>query len=424
MKIIWRLANRGHMISSADQDRIFLKAVRQTSRITHLDLSSESLDVVNLFSTAFSKMNTTAPLLRTIRIHSLPGIEGSFLTGLPDAFLAGNAPRLTKLILSGCSISWRSPLLKNLTCLTVRYPPVKSKPTVQTVFGALQNLPSLVTLELRHCVAPASPFRLPSHTYLILNRLRRMVLSVESLPCLSLLRSMTFPSTTAIHLVCYHPPQNFPVRQFFAHVSYLLTTATMGSDHPRVIRGLALTEEYGLSILARNTNNSDLRPVVTDLSEDLLDCELPHLQLDVRVEHLSRNDTIRSLLGLGSLSHLENLRIGCVSPLPPKSLSQALEKCRILKSVYLQGHVSRNSLELILRRTSLYPALERLTFDNVNFQIDSQSTLLRTLVEGLKHRAQDGRSLKKVVLAECAGLEAVNLEEIREVFCGEVVYLA
>ncbi|KAL0577927.1 hypothetical protein V5O48_004066 [Marasmius crinis-equi] len=402
------------MVDLAEQDRIFLKAAHQTSRITRLDLFSESLDIANLFNAAWSKMNTAAPLLRTIRIHCLPGIEGSVFTELPDTFLAGNAPRLTKLILSGCSISWKSPLLENLTILTVRYPPVKSKPTVQTVFGALQSLSSsLIALELRHCVTPVSPFHLPSHTGLVFCRLRRMVLSVESLPCLSLLRSMSFPDTTAIHLVCYHPPQNFPVQQLFAYVSHFLAPGTIGSNHPRVVRGLALIEKYGLSILARNTDNSDLRPEVSDVSEDFPDGKLPHLQLDIRVQHLSRDDTIRSLLGLVPLSHLENLRIGCASPFPPISLSHALEKSGFLKSVYLQDHVSHNSLELVLWRTALYPSLERLTFVGVNFQIDSQSNLLLALVEGLKRRARDGCPLKRVELTECTGLDAIQLDEIR-----------
>ncbi|KAL0573458.1 hypothetical protein V5O48_008497 [Marasmius crinis-equi] len=405
------------MVNLAEQNEVLLDAMQQTTRIASLDLYSRSLDVAILLDIAWSRMNAPAPLLHTIQISCHCGLDGSFFTELPDTFLAGNAPRLTNLVLTGCSISWRSLLLKNLTCLSLKHP--NSRTAVRTVFDALTNLPLLVALELRHCISPTSPSDFPSQTTLDFPRLRRMILSIENLPCLSLIQRMSFPNTTAIRLMCYDPDPLgfFPVHQLFAYTSRFLAPATTLPDHPRAIRGLGLTEGFGLSLIARNNDNSDLQwSEPRNLSEDFLDGELPHLQLDIWSQHFRRADIIRSLLGLVPLVHLESLRINCAAPLPPESLSQALERSRLLKSVCLQDQVSSSSLEL-LSNTFLYPALMRLALVGVNFKIEPRSALLQALVDGLKHRARNGCPLKEIALTGCVGLEEGDVREVWEALC-------
>ncbi|KAJ8074096.1 hypothetical protein PM082_012388 [Marasmius tenuissimus] len=413
LNILWKPTCR-YYVDPLDQDRIFIEAARQTSRIASLDLLSGSVGVATLFRNAWSKMTEPAPLLHTIRIYCLSGLKGNQSISLPDSFLAGKAPRLTKLVLTGCSISWRSALLDNLTYLTMRYPPESLKPTVQTVFHALQRLSSLVHLELRHCISPTSLPSLPSDKSPSFPCLRQMTLSVESEACLALLERIAFPDTTALHLICYDVPRSFPVEQVFVHISHLLAPPVTDPNHPRVIRGLALAEELSLSLIARNHDNCELWSDVSDEYGSVAVSAIPHLRLDVRTRQPERAATIHALLSLIPLIHLESLRVGFASPFPLPSMVYLLEKSKQLKSLFLQDNVSPSSLDL-LSRGCLFPTLRKLTMVGVDFRPETaESPLLESLLDSLdSYRAEHGRPFEELVLNECVGIYTRDLQRVQ-----------
>ncbi|KAK1232541.1 hypothetical protein PQX77_004299 [Marasmius sp. AFHP31] len=415
LNILWKPTCR-YYVDPLDQDSIFIEAARQTSRIASLDLLSGSVGVATLFRNAWSKMTEPAPLLHTIRIYCLSGLKGNLPISLPDSFLAGKAPRLTKLILTGCSINWRSTLLDNLTYLAIRYPPESLKPIVQTVFDALQRLPSLTHLELRHCISLTSLPSLPSDRSPSLPCLRQMTLSVESEACLALLKHMVFPDTAALHLICYDVPQSFPVEHVFSHVLDLLAPAATDHNHPRAIRGLVLTEErLSLSLVARNHDNCDLWSGASDEYESVvLSSAIPHLRLDIRTQQPERIATIHALLGHIPLIHLESLRVDCASPFPLPSMAHLLERSKRLKRLSLQDHVSSGSLELLSHKCML-PSLQKLTVVGVDFRPETaESPLLESLLESLdSYRAEHGRPLEELVLTECVGIYARDVQRVR-----------
>ncbi|KAL0576329.1 hypothetical protein V5O48_005654 [Marasmius crinis-equi] len=416
LNISWRPSYRRTPVDPDDQDAIFIQAAQQTSRIASLDLSTASLATVTLFDSVWKKMTGAAPLLHTIRIYCLPGPNEVFAAGLPDTFLAGKAPRLVTLSLTGCSLSWRSSLFQNLTSLAVRYPPAESKPEVQVIFEALRSMRSLVTLELRHCISPASLPDCPSGEALSLPYLQRLVISIESIPCLSLLQHMSFPDTTVLHLTCYEPPLLFPVEQLFSYVSNLLAPAATAPNHPRIIRGLSFTEELSLSLIARNTRNSDSELILamaerTRESSSAFDLS-PHLRLDIGTRQLERDATISSLSGLVPPHHLETLRIDCGSPFPREALFHLLSQSTLLKSLFIQECISLDFLELLSKRSFL-PALQTLTLTSVNFRANTEFDLFTSVVDCLQCRSQNGFSLKELFLNDCVGLYPNDIGEVQ-----------
>ncbi|KAL0576332.1 hypothetical protein V5O48_005657 [Marasmius crinis-equi] len=406
LNIVWTPSCRHERVDRDAQDKVFMEAAKQTSRIASLDLSSASHNVAALFNSTWSTMTGAAPLIHTIRIRCYSSLVDNFDGVIPDEFLAGQAPRLANLCLEGCSLSWRSPLLKNLTTLSIKCPPVALRPQIRVVVDALRSLRSLATLDLRHCISPVSLSDHPSGKILAFPFLQQLVLSVESRPCLSLLQCMWFPDTAAIHLSCWEPLPDLPVNRLFSYVANLMAPAATTPSHPRAIRELALIEEASVTIIARNTNNSN-SPSALDTDET------PQLRLHVRAHHFGRAATIKSLSGLIPSMHLENLRIDCRDPFPREALVQLLEKSRLLKSLIIQDHISLDFVQLLKTQEAFLPALRTLTLDSVNFGIYPTPDPA-PFIQSLKHRSEGGSPLEVLVLVDCTGIYSNDIEEVQK----------
>ena len=85
-----------------------------------------------------------------------PCRAGSARVSVPDTLFDGTAPRLSRLELQHCALSWKSPLLKGLTYLDIRTPSANARPSLSVWLDALGEMAQLKTLTL-HCASPHVP---------------------------------------------------------------------------------------------------------------------------------------------------------------------------------------------------------------------------------------------------------------------------
>jgi hypothetical protein len=151
---------------------------------------------------------SSAPILESLSLLSRGGFRNR-ITGdhivVPATLFNGSAPRLSRLKLRKCEISWKSPLLKGLRYLEMLSPPAKARPDLTTWLDALDEMLHLKTLALHSFspTAPPLPFdvkrtaTLPSRTHLEIFSSPEdcaIVLAHLNLPALTVL-SVTVNST-------------------------------------------------------------------------------------------------------------------------------------------------------------------------------------------------------------------------------------
>ncbi|KAL0574750.1 hypothetical protein V5O48_007209 [Marasmius crinis-equi] len=188
-----------------------------------------------------------------------------------------------------------------------------------------------------------------------------------------------------------------------------MAPAATAPEHPRAIRGLALTEGMSIAITARNTDNSN------PLSDHDETDEMSQLRLHVRDSRLGRIAVINSLSGLIPPTHLENLRINCGDPFPQEALVHLLGNSTRLKSLSIQGHVSSDFFQLLESQEIFSPFLHTLTLEGVNFRTDlAHGDDLDAFARGVKHRSENGCPLERLILRDCTGIYRKDIEEVQQ----------
>lgn len=153
-----------------------------------------------------------APALEKFTLHYRFG-----LVDLSAHIFSESAPKLQTLRLFHCSIPWGSPILNNLTHLTVVYPsceidmsevPVyddkEKHPTHEQLLEFLRNATSLETLSLSHALPIVDLDTSPANDSPIvtLPHLKTLILTGRVGDCSAFLRSISFPHTTNLTLNC------------------------------------------------------------------------------------------------------------------------------------------------------------------------------------------------------------------------------
>ncbi|KAN0135848.1 hypothetical protein V8E53_006300, partial [Lactarius tabidus] len=155
---------------------------------------------------ALEGLVSPAPALEYLVLVANRGFcDGEIDFVLPDTLFNGSTPRLSRLKLFCCEISWTSPLLKGLRYLEIRLPSSHAKPTLAAWLDALDELPHLETLALDSAspIAPTFPFdimrtaTLPSLTHL----------EVFASPgdCALALAHLDLPALTELHIIVNVP---------------------------------------------------------------------------------------------------------------------------------------------------------------------------------------------------------------------------
>jgi hypothetical protein len=145
----------------------------RTPYICHLSIGAE---LEHLHKTV-KELVAPAPTLEYFSLFSY-GKSRKRITGdhlfVPDTLFNGSTPRLSRLKLYNCEISWKSQLLRGLRYLEIRSLPADARPNLAAWMDALDEIPHLTTLALHTAspIAPPFPFdvkrtaTLPSLTHL------------------------------------------------------------------------------------------------------------------------------------------------------------------------------------------------------------------------------------------------------------------
>jgi hypothetical protein len=153
-----------------------------------------------------------APTLESLSLYSHGGYQNTGrMTGdhlvVPPTLFNGSAPRLSRLELRNCEISWRSPLLKGLTHLEMLSPPAKARPNLTAWLDALDEMPQLQTLALHSFSPIAPPFPFDVKRAAILPSLTHLELFSFPEDCALVLAHLDLPSLAVLSVtVCSHDP--------------------------------------------------------------------------------------------------------------------------------------------------------------------------------------------------------------------------
>jgi len=166
------------------------------SHTHHLTLSGE-------FQTVFGRLKSPAPTLVSLSLMMSCRPYRSSQCIIPDSLFNGTAPKLTRLELLGCSIGWKSPLLKGLRNLKIQTPSAEEMPTLEDWLTAFNEMSQLKTLILEYAT-PDNPIDYPHIPELqrtvTLPSLTHFNISAAAVDCALALAHLVLPALISLHV--------------------------------------------------------------------------------------------------------------------------------------------------------------------------------------------------------------------------------
>ena len=373
------------------------------SHTLHLSISGE-------FQTGLERLVSPAPVLEVLSLSNVSLLFAFPPPVIPDALFNGIAPKLANLELSGCNISWKSPLLKGLQTLQIMRPSEQARPTLEDWLDALNEMSQLKTLTL-HSSTPVAldddmlisePRRAAT-----LPSLTRFDISASAKDCALALAHLVLPALNCLYVTAKsHDWNGEDVRLVIPHVarnahgpqdttplqSIVLSGATM---QPRIFAWTApdpddkapdpITLMHRVDsarlVFAATTTNGPWRDG-TDI--EIFDDMVAHLPINTVSSLLVQNHTPFSKeIWLRHAPRLAMLKRVCLGRTLLKPFRQVLD----------EGAPSDGPLRL--------PSLTNLILDNVSL------TSLRTyhLRDMLIKRKEQGAPLETLDLSTCIASE-------------------
>ncbi|KAF8257834.1 hypothetical protein EI94DRAFT_1835371 [Lactarius quietus] len=126
---------------------------------------------------------------------------------IPDTLFDCSTPRLSRLELRNCDISWNSPLLKGLKYLEIIAQSESARPGLAVWLDALNEMPQLkvLTLHLASPIAPSPPVPFGAKRAITLPSLTHLYISDSELDCALALAHLDLPTLTWLCLTVTIP---------------------------------------------------------------------------------------------------------------------------------------------------------------------------------------------------------------------------
>ncbi|KAL0068424.1 hypothetical protein AAF712_004502 [Marasmius tenuissimus] len=421
-----------HPVPEQRQLDTLFEVVEHCSRVASLDFVSRSAPDL---TTLLSKMVRPAPHVHFIRLETVYRNDHFVI---PDNFLGKEAPRLTHFQIHGCNVPWGSPILRNLTTLSIGRANFDGMTTsLEDVASTLQAARMLEVLDLSDFLPSTASTSLPRDMKIDLPRLKHLRLSSRGTVVATLLHHMSFPTSTSIHMTILQ--LNNSQDSLAEYLSSLFSNPTTATNQSRTVRTLVLdsSQGYGLVIRSWDTDMNNSRHY---------DKFTPQVHFELRRDGWSAPEPLflkRLLSALGSLTDLQRLEVG-LPGLSPEIMVSHFGKCPLLHTIFISdvesalgvvqswsrslpaldvpqngnGRQTRSSKKKRPATDAVaFPALKSVGMFDINFD-----GLMDPLVESLELRSKSGFPVNHIFLERCRGLHEDDIVRLEHGFEGDIFW--
>ena len=386
-------------------DRVDAFGQQLSSHVSHISRLNLTVDFTDL-QTIVEQLASPAPVLESLSLivddqcHlRRMGIPSNAI--IPRALFDGTAPRLSRLQLDHCDISWTSPLFKSLRFLEIQMLSHVARPSLEEWLGAMEQMSQLETLIVNHATpsAPTVSTPLPEPTRVITHSsLTQLNLAASASDCTFALAHLVLPALVRIRVDVTSELAN--ADDVRALIPYFSRNAH-GPQDAEPLQSVLISGETSLTeIVLWTAAGADMEVqnpvslISATLSARAIFTASGHMWFETDVEIL---DATMAALPLGSL---KTLTAQNSSRIPEWLWLSHTPRWSMLEHVRLVGAVTK-SLTTVLTKDAppegpLLPSLTKLSLFNT-LHIEDASPML----DMLTGRVEQGVPLKALDLRAC-----------------------
>ncbi|EGN96756.1 hypothetical protein SERLA73DRAFT_161770 [Serpula lacrymans var. lacrymans S7.3] len=386
-----------------------------------------------------NQVSGPAPLLESLSLSNSRYSHYTTESGypLPEVMFEGQTPRLRRLELFKCDISWNSALLSGLTHLDIRNTAASARPTMSQVLSALERMPSLQVLTLEESLPtlPESVHKLPTIGCVVpLQALRSIRLSGRVIDCAHVLAHMSYPSTATLKLACKAgPAASFDFSSIFPAV--VANCGGSGTSGEKPLRHLQVHNLAPNSVRFQGWHSpepplhvfSNIRTAAM-FSQD--EPTSPQIEIDMSWSSFGSDKpmgVVQSMCNVLPLAYVRTLHVHNFSYVPKSFWLDAfggLTRLRTIRSsnIPIEGLIDALVTEVpgsgrLLRPKKFgevfLPTVCEVVLEGVDFE--DGSSLLDDLLDCMMDRAERRAEIRNLSIQDCRHIYSDDVERLEEV---------
>ncbi|KAH9030298.1 hypothetical protein EDB84DRAFT_1578994 [Lactarius hengduanensis] len=351
-------------------------------------------------------------------------IDGQPFVPVPVTLFDGSTPRLSRLELRYCDISWKSPLFKGLKHLKMSRVSADARPRLSFWLDALDEMPQLKTLTLHSAPPMTSSFPFDVERAVTLLSLTHLDISASPGGCGLILAHLVLPALTSLYLTA------FSRRRHGGDVQRMLPYVARHAHGPQDTRPLQSAfiqcdRSKGANILAWPVPDIDVE--VQDLPTWSDTAPSPRVRLSIRSKEWSSSHSIEievlhmamAALPLDSLAQRIYFRYDYsfqIRHLSAQFWLPHILKWPFLQRVHLGASTEQGFITMLLegngeRGSPLLPSLTELVFGGI--ELENHWTL--RLCDALMRRVEQGVPLEILDLRACCDSSPTAVPPLSEI---------
>ncbi|KAH9166925.1 hypothetical protein EDB89DRAFT_180479 [Lactarius sanguifluus] len=381
------------------------------SHICHLAICAEPTHLQGVLE----ELVSPAPILEYLSLSGDKhwGRVGQLFVPVPVTLFDGSTPRLSRLELRYCDISWKSPFLRGLKHLKISRLSTDARPRLSFWLDALDEMPQLKTLTLHSASPTTSSFPFDVKRSVTLPSLTHLGISASPGSCGLILAHLVLPALASLYLTAFSRHRNggdvermLPYIARHAHGpqdTWPLQSAFIQCDQ----------SSKDANVLAWPVPDIDVE--VQDLPTWPPTTLSPRVKLSIRSKEWSSSDTnievLRAAMAALPLNSLvmtaQRIYFYDIYGYPPRHLSAQFWLPHILKWPFLQRvrlgkSTGQGFITMLLegngeRGSPLLPSLTELVLECI--ELEHHWTL--RLCDALMRRVEQGVPLEILDLRAC-----------------------
>jgi F-box associated protein len=386
-------------------DRVDAFGKQLFSHVSHISRLTVTADFVDL-QTIIEQLASPAPALDWLSLtvedkcHLHMGIPANAI--IPHSLFDGTVPRLSRLYLDHCDISWTSPLFKSLRILELQTLSPHARPILDEWLDTLEQMLQLETLVVNHATPRAPPVGTPlsEPTRVITHpSLTQLNLAASASDCTFALSHLVLPALIRIRVdVTSELASADDVRALIPHFS----RNAHGSQDAEPLQSILLSGEPSLTeVVVWTAAGADME-VLNPVS--LIGATLSARAIFTASGSVWRfgkeAEILDSTLGALPLGSLNTLTAQNSSKIPERLWFAHAPRWPLLERVRLIGTVAKSFTTVLAKDTPsegpLLPSLTKISLFNT-LHTDDTSHLLDMLTE----RVEQGVPLDTLDLRAC-----------------------